>query len=111
LKRNVLVIGTTGRETPFLGEGDVPEHARLNRTIEPNQPSEDQQLAEALQRSAQEAAGLSRLQSCVISVCLVKYQFKKMLHIKLLVCPELAAFKSNLYIKQEVLSRTLSSLT
>ena len=72
LKRNVLVIGTTGRETPFLGEGDVPEHARLNRTIEPNQPSEDQQLAEALQRSAQEAAGLSRFQSCVIFVCSVK---------------------------------------
>lgn len=26
LKRNVLVIGTTGTETPFLNEGDLPRH-------------------------------------------------------------------------------------
>ena len=26
LKRNVLVIGTTGTETPFLNEGDLPKH-------------------------------------------------------------------------------------
>lgn len=29
LKRNVLVMGTTGTETPFLGEGELPECARL----------------------------------------------------------------------------------
>lgn len=26
LKRNILVIGTTGTETPFLSEGDLPKH-------------------------------------------------------------------------------------
>ena len=50
LKNNKLLIGTTGSETPFLSEGDLPEHARLNRTAN----DEDRQLAEALSKSAQE---------------------------------------------------------
>ncbi|XP_014769083.1 protein DDI1 homolog 2 [Octopus bimaculoides] len=58
LKRNVLVIGTTGTETPFLSESELPEHARLNLLQRPSSSieSEDQQLAEALARSAEEAS-------------------------------------------------------
>lgn len=56
LKRNVLVIGTTGTETPFLSESELPDHARLNLLQRPSMETEDQQLAEALARSAEEAA-------------------------------------------------------
>lgn len=35
LRENVLVIGTTGTRTPFLGEQDIPDSARL--TSEPGQ--------------------------------------------------------------------------
>ncbi|KAK2157615.1 hypothetical protein LSH36_188g08013 [Paralvinella palmiformis] len=56
LKRNVLVIGTTGQETPFLTEAQLPSHARLNRSMsESMQVDEDKQLAEALAKSAEEA--------------------------------------------------------
>ena len=51
LKRNLLVIGSTGTETPFLAESELPECARLsNRQMEGKSASEleDQQLAEAL---------------------------------------------------------------
>ena len=54
LKNNQLVIGTTGTTTPFLGEGELPDHARLNRTL-PEPMDEDKALAEALNKSAQEA--------------------------------------------------------
>ena len=60
LKNNLLRIGTTGTETAFLGEADVPICARLNRTESMEHTaleSEDKQLAEALQRSAQDTAG------------------------------------------------------
>lgn len=30
LKRNLLVIGTTGTETPFLSENELPDCARLS---------------------------------------------------------------------------------
>ncbi|XP_033643718.1 protein DDI1 homolog 2-like [Asterias rubens] len=62
LKNNLLRIGTTGTETAFLGEADVPICARLNRTESMEHTaleSEDKQLAEALQRSAQDTAGPS----------------------------------------------------
>ena len=51
------MIGTTGTETPFLGEGDLPPHARLNRTLSGTDVEEDRQLAEALQKSAADSAG------------------------------------------------------
>ncbi len=58
LKRNKLVIGTTGTETPFLSEGDLPDHARLNRQLSgPEGMDEDRQLAEALAKSAEDSAG------------------------------------------------------
>ena len=34
LKRNVLVIGTTGTETPFLSESEIPEFAKLKHSDE-----------------------------------------------------------------------------
>nr|KAG5700212.1 hypothetical protein BaRGS_011055 [Batillaria attramentaria] len=55
LQRNVLIFGTTGTETPFLNESDLPEHARLNSNHNnENITDEDRQLAEALTRSQQE---------------------------------------------------------
>jgi len=64
LKRGVLVIGTTGTETLFLSESDLPPCARLSSqateedairaSAKETASLEDQQLAEALARSASE---------------------------------------------------------
>ncbi|XP_037977901.2 protein DDI1 homolog 2 [Plutella xylostella] len=50
LKRNVLRIGTTGTETRFLPEAELPECARLSGV------SEDELLAQATAESGAEAA-------------------------------------------------------
>ncbi|XP_072442640.1 protein DDI1 homolog 2 isoform X1 [Chiloscyllium punctatum] len=59
LKRNVLVIGTTGTETRFLSEAELPECARLAYGVPRDdlRPEElaDAELAEALHRSAEES--------------------------------------------------------
>lgn len=60
LKKNVLLIGTTGSETRFLPEAELPECARLAYGAEGREDSRpdeiaDRELAEALQRSAQES--------------------------------------------------------
>lgn len=59
LKNNMLVIGTTGSQTSFLPEGELPECAKLAYGLgrEDMRPDElaDQELAEALQKSADEA--------------------------------------------------------
>ncbi|KAM9860185.1 protein DDI1 homolog 2 isoform 2-T2 [Aulostomus maculatus] len=60
LKKSVLVIGTTGTETRFLSEAELPECARLAYGAdgrEDTRPEEiaDRELAEALQRSIQES--------------------------------------------------------
>lgn len=60
LKKNVLQIGTTGTETRFLAEAELPECARLAYGPdgrEEGRPEEiaDRELAEALQRSIQES--------------------------------------------------------
>ncbi|XP_078695575.1 protein DDI1 homolog 2-like isoform X1 [Branchiostoma floridae x Branchiostoma belcheri] len=59
LKKNVLLIGSSGTETPFLSEADLPECARLHRQISDSsltdQEREDRALAEALAKSAEEA--------------------------------------------------------
>lgn len=50
----MLIIGTTGTETRFLSESELPEQARLNfsQPMSPkSQMSEDAQLAEALAKS------------------------------------------------------------
>ncbi|XP_070615539.1 protein DDI1 homolog 2 isoform X2 [Erythrolamprus reginae] len=59
LKNNVLVIGTTGSQTTFLPEGELPECAKLaygpgREDMRPDEMA-DQELAEALQKSAEEA--------------------------------------------------------
>ncbi|XP_013145843.1 PREDICTED: protein DDI1 homolog 2-like isoform X1 [Papilio polytes] len=62
LKRNVLRIGTTGTETPFLPESELPECARLSGYSEDeivNQSTrahEERQIKEALEKSKQEQA-------------------------------------------------------
>uniref|UniRef100_A0A3Q2Z7X4 DNA-damage inducible protein 2 n=2 Tax=Hippocampus comes TaxID=109280 RepID=A0A3Q2Z7X4_HIPCM len=60
LKKSVLLIGTTGTETRFLSEAELPECARLAygpEGREENRPEEiaDRELAEALQRSIHES--------------------------------------------------------
>ena len=60
LKRNMLVIGTTGTETPFLSEVDLPPCARLSTQVNEEDAvrdsaktaavEEDRQLAEAIAR-------------------------------------------------------------
>lgn len=60
LKKNVLLIGTTGTETRFLSEAELPECARLAYGAEgrdDSRPEEfaDRELAEALQRSIQDS--------------------------------------------------------
>ncbi|XP_054882974.1 protein DDI1 homolog 2 isoform X1 [Poeciliopsis prolifica] len=60
LKKNLLIIGTTGTETRFLSEAELPECARLAygpEGREDGRPEEiaDRELAEALQRSIQES--------------------------------------------------------
>ncbi|XP_042525632.1 protein DDI1 homolog 2 isoform X3 [Dipodomys merriami] len=62
LKKNVLVIGTTGSQTTFLPEGELPECARLaygagREDVRPEEIA-DRELAEAIQKSAEEAAGI-----------------------------------------------------
>lgn len=57
LKRNVLVIGSTGTETTFLSESELPDCARLSGPSSGGKSAsemEDQQLAEALARSQAE---------------------------------------------------------
>lgn len=60
LKRNVLVIGTTATETPFLGEGELPDCARQQQLFTSQssstiQEQEDRALAQALSKSREEA--------------------------------------------------------
>ncbi|KAJ2954496.1 hypothetical protein O0L34_g2775 [Tuta absoluta] len=63
LKRNVLHIGTTGTETPFLPESELPECARLSSCSDDdivNQSTrehEERQVKEAIEKSKQENAG------------------------------------------------------
>uniref|UniRef100_A0A803W5M6 UBA domain-containing protein n=1 Tax=Ficedula albicollis TaxID=59894 RepID=A0A803W5M6_FICAL len=59
LKKNVLVIGTTGSQTSFLPEGELPECARLaygagRDDVRPEDIA-DRELAEAIQKSVEEA--------------------------------------------------------
>lgn len=65
LKNNVLRIGTTGTETPFLAESELPVTDRLafgeeggQMEVEDKQLAEmeDKELAEAMDRSVREAA-------------------------------------------------------
>merc|ERR1719348_745651 len=66
LKKNCLVIGTTGTETPFLPEAELPPCARLSSqvseedaikaSVKETAALEDKQLAEAIARSASDSS-------------------------------------------------------
>lgn len=56
LKRNVLVIGTTGTETRFLSEAELPESARLTT----NNPPSMKEHEEALSALGGEDVGLAK---------------------------------------------------
>merc|ERR1711936_571915 len=66
LKKNVLIIGTTGTETPFLPETELPPCARLSSQVneedvikasaKESAALEDKQLAEAIARSASDSS-------------------------------------------------------
>jgi len=66
LKKNCLVIGTTGTETPFLPETELPPCARLSSQVNEEDvikasaketaALEDKQLAEAIARSASDSS-------------------------------------------------------
>ncbi len=70
LRKNALLIGTTGTETPFLPEGELPPHARLNANG--LAMDEDAQLAEALQKSAEDtvaqAAASGQIRRCPAAI-------------------------------------------
>ncbi|XP_031829871.1 DNA damage inducible 1 homolog rngo [Nomia melanderi] len=53
LKKNVLKIGTTGTETTFLAEGDLPECARLSGNND--EVFDDRELQRALEDSSRDA--------------------------------------------------------
>lgn len=63
LKRNVLRIGTTGTETPFLPESELPECARLSGYSEDEivnqsiKDHEERQVKEAVEKSKQGGRG------------------------------------------------------
>jgi DNA damage-inducible protein 1 len=66
LRKNCLVIGTTGTETPFLPESELPPCARLSSQVNEEDvikasaketaALEDKQLAEAIARSASDSS-------------------------------------------------------
>ncbi|CAB0035245.1 unnamed protein product [Trichogramma brassicae] len=62
LRRNILVIGTTGTETPFLTEGELPECARLTN----NEADSESDLQKALEDSAK-AANNSKMDTSEVS--------------------------------------------
>ncbi|XP_046743361.1 protein DDI1 homolog 2 [Diprion similis] len=53
LKKNILNIGTTGTETPFLTEGELPECARLSGNSD--ESLDDRDLQRALEDSSKDA--------------------------------------------------------
>ncbi|XP_044017934.1 protein DDI1 homolog 2 isoform X1 [Aphidius gifuensis] len=59
LRKNVLTIGTTGTETTFLTEGELPECARLSGN---NDTLDDQDYQKVLEDSAKEAKKLRQQQ-------------------------------------------------
>lgn len=62
MQRNVLHIGTTGTETPFLAENELPECSRLTGSPENENKSisdtvkllEDSEMKQALEKSRME---------------------------------------------------------
>lgn len=57
MQKNVLRIGTTGTETPFLPENELPECARLSTTSEDEimQNSAEDAEAKAIQQAIEQS--------------------------------------------------------
>ena len=86
----MLLIGTTGTETRFLSEAELPEGARLAYGAEGREdarPDEiaDRELAEALQRSIQESGknSLSSPHFSLFFIGLFSAQLEIHLHVPL----------------------------
>ena len=61
LQRNVLRIGTTGTETPFLPENELPESARMSgMSSEEELKALEQSAREAEQKAIQDAIEKSK---------------------------------------------------
>lgn len=58
LQKNVLRIGTTGTETTFLPENELPECCKLSAGPDSDFSAEEAQLKEALERSKREEGKL-----------------------------------------------------
>jgi len=71
LQKGVLRIGTTGTETRFLPESDLPEHARH---AGPGSGSEEDHMREALQKSVEEAAGIQANESAIRNLVEMGFQ-------------------------------------
>lgn len=69
MQRNVLRIGTTGTETKFLPESELPECARLTGNSEDDikvlaesaSDAEDRAIKDAIEQSKREATGGGKL--------------------------------------------------
>lgn len=64
LKRNILLIGTTGTETRFLDENEIPESLRMKA----EDASEDGQLAQAIDQSIRDQPATSSGSSSKVQV-------------------------------------------
>lgn len=68
----MLRIGTTGTETAFLAESELPDCARLSSTSEEDvlaqsrKQAEDRDLQEALKRSKENSSELFNLTFCIL---------------------------------------------
>lgn len=51
MKHNVLKIGTTGTETPFLPESELPECSRLTLSSDFDMSDNEKQIKDALEES------------------------------------------------------------
>ncbi|RWS16342.1 protein DDI1 2-like protein [Dinothrombium tinctorium] len=69
LKRNVLVIGTTGTETRFLSEGEIPSHLR---NIATKATDDDSALASAINKSILEAQEKQQKQTTTYPEAVIK---------------------------------------
>lgn len=70
LKRNCLVIGTTGTETRFLDENELPEFAK-HKSPASSQVDDDRALAEALHRSVAESSKLHFIKVKLVEINLI----------------------------------------
>jgi hypothetical protein len=84
----LLIIGTTGTETRFLSESELPDQARqnFNQSMSPkSQLSEDAQLAEAIAKS-QDEGKFKKTQYFLVEMFIIKWNDVEKCQIQLLTC-------------------------